>query len=1292
MPSQVINIEEIHKYGFIADSPSIALPSGAFSDVLNVRFDNGAIRKVKGYVELFDTLNLTNIKKIHYWPNPNKAIWIVINREGSIGAEEDHIYAVYLDSNNVVTATDISQNTGTGYTTSEKWQVTLFNGGYSIILNPGNGTPQHSTDTQGSASIPAFADLPNWDSYVVDTTTVSKVYAGIVIAVGNVILAGDLTEYDSSNNIVRDLRGVVRSSSVAAPGTIPQNWNPFAVGAGTADELTIADTGEIKAMKPLQGKVIVYTSNSISQLNVTNIGLNEIRISDQYGGINQDSVYEYDGRHIVLGSNDIYSFSGHPSSIESISDGRVRRFYYNDVHGSSTGLTRIVRNPSYDELWVCYRSNNNTTETLDYALVWNYRHNIWSKRSLPNLVDINLGPVTGGGVDTQTYTFEVTGVTGTNTPGTQEVQEITVSGATLTGGTTDVQQATYSGTRSNVVGDQNEVYTITLNDITTSEWSPIVSGNSSVTSKSVSAVAYGTSSSSFGGIDGLTITAPSSDKSITYTSIKGDGGSPPVGTKTLTGDNQTAFSYPWHNRTFSGNQSSWQTSMVRETHEQVAYCKTQAIYTHKLGWRWTSGYNSYTQRPYYFTLKVTGKHRTTATGSFLTGTHYYTLAITRDDQTSGDAKASRYTSNPGDPTSTAVASGATAVETNIGFLYDLNDCDVEFYFNAEEPGTSSASFQFNYDSGPKNYEFTNNSLGKITVSGTTLNIGDSATINSDSSSNFSLSSQLGTSFLVDLDTTNVGTFPTPIFGVYDANTTTNTSAAEQLKDVINAAGLTGVVATRSSNVVTIDTGQQSNLSGSYTVTMGTGATGGTYTLTSQNGINNPTFASSYSVFAPDGTQVTSFTSSVSDTANSDLATVLSTIQTAIQNYTDLSTNISGSTVSTTSPNIIITNGIAKAVVGTWSITVNHNGVTGADVGDISVGSTTKTAEGVTGALVTGTLTKNATDYGTYTVFNTYPTTSTNAEMTGLLAVGLNDLVDDWTVTSNGNNLVFTDNIARETSDTFAITISSSDASTPSAGTASVTTNGIDFTIEGTVTSTMTPTIGNPVVVVTSLSGIAQNAIATAVANDLNARPEFVATANTNVVSLEYTQFGDAAPQLDIEYQPGTILSGTVASAPVSDLDFTVVSTRDLERPWPLTFINENFSYLVGITEDTFYGFDIGNEANGSYLNSYIERKNIHVSPTKDTENYTAFYLDTEGDNGEFTIRIAMTNSAGQSVSLEGGVADVEEYSLIFGGDSAQYKADTRASGRIANYRIESNEAKPWIIAGIAFEFDKGGTR
>jgi hypothetical protein len=170
MASQVVPIENIDKLGFIADSPSIALAPGAFSDVLNVRFDNGAIRKVKGYVEIFETLNLTNIIKIAYWPNPNKPIWIVVNRQGN--PEKDHIFAISLDSTNVLTAVDISANTTSGYTLSDNWQATLFNGGYSIILNPGNDTPQHSTDTQGSTSIPAFADLPNWDSYTANSVTV----------------------------------------------------------------------------------------------------------------------------------------------------------------------------------------------------------------------------------------------------------------------------------------------------------------------------------------------------------------------------------------------------------------------------------------------------------------------------------------------------------------------------------------------------------------------------------------------------------------------------------------------------------------------------------------------------------------------------------------------------------------------------------------------------------------------------------------------------------------------------------------------------------------------------------------------------------------------------------------------------------------------------------------------------------------------------------------------------------------------------------------------------------------
>ena len=65
---------------------------------------------------------------------------------------------------------------------------------------------------------------------------------------GNILVAGNLVEINSTFNpatdpaedrIVRRLSGVVRTSDVAAPGAVPNNWNPFRAGVSTADEVYI---------------------------------------------------------------------------------------------------------------------------------------------------------------------------------------------------------------------------------------------------------------------------------------------------------------------------------------------------------------------------------------------------------------------------------------------------------------------------------------------------------------------------------------------------------------------------------------------------------------------------------------------------------------------------------------------------------------------------------------------------------------------------------------------------------------------------------------------------------------------------------------------------------------------------------------------------------------------------------------------------------------------------------------------------------------------------------------------
>jgi len=183
-------------------------------------------------------------------------------------------------------------------------------------------------------------------------------------------------------------------------------------------------------------------------------------------------------------------------------------------------------------------------------------------------------------------------------------------------------------------------------------------------------------------------------RSLEYTQVYGYNGSPSLGTRNLS--NVSSFSFSWHNRSISGTYDGWGTSHVRETDEvSNQRCVATNVYMGQMGWRWTAGYSGYTQNPYYFTVVITGPHRTSTTGSFLSGTQYYTGSVTRDQQSVGIAAFTRRSGDPGVPNSQSVATGSTtAVESNLYYIYDLIDCDVTWYFNSYQPGTSSASFSF----------------------------------------------------------------------------------------------------------------------------------------------------------------------------------------------------------------------------------------------------------------------------------------------------------------------------------------------------------------------------------------------------------------------------------------------------------------------------------------------------------------------------------------------------------------------------------------------------------------------
>ena len=220
---------------------------------------------------------------------------------------------------------------------------------------------------------------------------------GVIRSFGSFLVAGNLKETTAAGTI-NEMPGVVRTSDVAVPGSVPQNWNPFAAGTNTADEFTLSDTSTVQDMLELQGNMYIYTNTSIHNLRLTNSTVTPVAftpVTSQYGCQTTEGVIEFDGKHLVVGSNDIYLFSGNPGNITSIADARVRDYFYANLNTAAANSLFILRNQANDEIWVCYPKGTSTK--CDEALIYNFRLNNWTIRDLTGVISGVIAPIVGAG-------------------------------------------------------------------------------------------------------------------------------------------------------------------------------------------------------------------------------------------------------------------------------------------------------------------------------------------------------------------------------------------------------------------------------------------------------------------------------------------------------------------------------------------------------------------------------------------------------------------------------------------------------------------------------------------------------------------------------------------------------------------------------------------------------------------------------------------------------------------------------------------------------------------------------
>ena len=345
--------------GMAKDINPTALPNEVFSHTENVRFEDGAAKKILGHDNVFTA--------------PSVAPYFLINLTGATN------YWFYTGSAKIYrtdgsTNTDVTRTSGGDYATSltgtGNWVGSIFNG--LPLLTNGVDEPQiWSTGTS------KFIDLAN------------APLCKSIRHYGNYAIALNTTE--SGTNYPNRVKWSDATTS------LPTTWS--AAATNDAGQNEVGDEGDIIIDgTSLAKSFIIYKEKSTWLMNYIggNLVFSFQKLFNDTGVLSRNCVVEFDSRHFVVTEGDLIVHDG--VSKESIATGTVKRTLFDDLDSTNYRNIFTLHNKQKTEIWVCYPSVGSTY--CDKALIWNYKTKAFSFRDLPNILHIATGIVNPGASST----------------------------------------------------------------------------------------------------------------------------------------------------------------------------------------------------------------------------------------------------------------------------------------------------------------------------------------------------------------------------------------------------------------------------------------------------------------------------------------------------------------------------------------------------------------------------------------------------------------------------------------------------------------------------------------------------------------------------------------------------------------------------------------------------------------------------------------------------------------------------------------------------------------------------
>lgn len=358
-------IDNPAQFGIVKDLPPHEMPTNAWSDGKNVRFDDATAMRIDGETNHFTpTISASDASSIRYLD--------------PIRGDSDYYWVYATDKAlwSLNTGGTKSNLIAQGVTSSTQW-TSGFLEGQVIYTNTDETTPFHPYSWAPGGAISPLT----WNA----TGTASTSWAGETGAGNSCLTLRAFKQYGVALGMIENtepFRRRVRWSHPADPGAMPITWDDtkpqYDAGYVDLDD----DPEPVIDCAVMRGDNIVYKYNSIHRMSAIGapyiFGFN--RIFNNIGVRARNCVKEFYGRHVVFGFEDIIIHNGQEH--QSILDHTMRSYLTNAVDDTNSDLCVVAINHQSNDIYFCYPESGEPD--LTEAIVWNWADNTTTIRELPH--------------------------------------------------------------------------------------------------------------------------------------------------------------------------------------------------------------------------------------------------------------------------------------------------------------------------------------------------------------------------------------------------------------------------------------------------------------------------------------------------------------------------------------------------------------------------------------------------------------------------------------------------------------------------------------------------------------------------------------------------------------------------------------------------------------------------------------------------------------------------------------------------------------------------------------------